>query len=186
LNKSPWHSGFWRNVRQIRFRIGGGITELDYHGNNGNSYFFFYNSQQYEVSKVHFNDIVLEFTVNEKETCWYILPETDGVLGFSDGHLEYAVERFVLLNQDFHITDELSDHDGNMVLAPQPGTVLDIKVAEGQKVNRGDDLLIIESMKLENTILAARAGLIKKINIKTGDRVKKNEPLIYLQETINN
>jgi biotin carboxyl carrier protein len=72
------------------------------------------------------------------------------------------------------------------VFSPQPGTVLEIKVYEGQEVNTGDNLLTIESMKLENTILACKPGFIKIINIKTGDKVKKDDPLIYLQKSIIN
>jgi len=183
---SPWNSGFWRNIRQIRFRVGGKLTELEYYQARKDEFCFFHDSREYKVNSIKLDDFRLEFRLNETINLWYIVPEKDGIIGLSDGHTEYSVERYALLQQDYALIDEIAESQSNTVIAPQPGTILEIRVSEGQQVSRGDYLLTIESMKLENTILARQAGIVKKINIKAGDRVKKNEPLIYLQETITN
>lgn len=64
------------------------------------------------------------------------------------------------------------------IKAPMPGLVLNIIVEEGQEVNKGDSLLVLEAMKMENIIKSPTAGLVKKILIRRGDKVEKNEILL--------
>lgn len=62
--------------------------------------------------------------------------------------------------------------------APMPGLILDIKVAEGQAVLKGDAVLILEAMKMENVIKAAADGTVKAVKVKKGDNVEKNQVLV--------
>ena len=64
------------------------------------------------------------------------------------------------------------------VKAPMPGLILDIKVKEGQEVNQGDNLVILEAMKMENIIKSPRKGTIKSIKVKQGASVEKNQVLL--------
>ncbi|MEO5909481.1 MAG: acetyl-CoA carboxylase biotin carboxyl carrier protein subunit [Pelobium sp.] len=66
------------------------------------------------------------------------------------------------------------------IKAPMPGLVLKILVKEGDEVKKGDSLLVLEAMKMENMIKAPADIHIKKINIKPGDKVEKNQSLINL------
>lgn len=67
------------------------------------------------------------------------------------------------------------------VSAPMPGIILGVKVREGDQVKKGDTLLILEAMKMENAILCPRDAQIKKIFSKEGDTVDKNKLLIELE-----
>ena len=67
------------------------------------------------------------------------------------------------------------------VKAPMPGLVLDILVEAGQSVNKGDNLLILEAMKMENIIKASGNGVVKNININKKDAVEKNQLLIEME-----
>jgi biotin carboxyl carrier protein len=64
------------------------------------------------------------------------------------------------------------------VNAPMPGLVLNIMVSEGTTVAKGDSLLILEAMKMENMIKSPADGIVKKISVAKGDKVEKNEVLI--------
>ena len=62
--------------------------------------------------------------------------------------------------------------------APMPGTVLIVNVADGDTVNEGDVLIVLESMKMELSIVAPRAGRIAGLTLSPGDRVTRHQPLV--------
>lgn len=62
--------------------------------------------------------------------------------------------------------------------APMPGLIFDIKVNEGDVVKKGDALLVLEAMKMENILKSPGDGTVKSIKIKKGQSVEKNQVLI--------
>lgn len=66
---------------------------------------------------------------------------------------------------------------GEAIKAPLPGTVLDIKVAPGQNVAKGDVLFVLEAMKMENEILAAHDGVIASVNVQKSSSVNSGDVL---------
>lgn len=67
------------------------------------------------------------------------------------------------------------------VNAPMPGLVLDILVTAGQEVNAGDPILILQAMKMENSIAVHASATIKKILVVKGEAVEKGQLLIELE-----
>jgi biotin carboxyl carrier protein len=65
------------------------------------------------------------------------------------------------------------------IKAPMPGLVHQVLVSEGQDVKKGDALLILEAMKMENVIKAPADGTVTSIKIKKGQNVEKNQVLIH-------
>lgn len=74
--------------------------------------------------------------------------------------------------------DNLAANKVNEIKAPMPGLVLDIRVVEGVEVKKGDAVLVLEAMKMENIIKSPTDGIIKKINVKKGIAVEKNQVLV--------
>lgn len=64
------------------------------------------------------------------------------------------------------------------IKAPMPGLIFDIKVKVGDEVKKGDQVLILEAMKMENILKSPGDGIVKVIKIKKGDSVEKNQVLI--------
>jgi 3-methylcrotonyl-CoA carboxylase alpha subunit len=72
--------------------------------------------------------------------------------------------------------------DGGLV-SPMPGQVLQILVAPGANVRRGQALVIVEAMKMEHTILAPSDGVVEAICFNAGDRVSEGAQLLRLRTT---
>lgn len=68
----------------------------------------------------------------------------------------------------------------NEVHAPMPGLILSVDVSEGESVEQGEVLCVLEAMKMENALTAPADGVIKKITIEQGQTVEKNALLIEL------
>jgi biotin carboxyl carrier protein len=62
--------------------------------------------------------------------------------------------------------------------APMPGLIVAVPVSEGQAVNKGDNLIILESMKMQNELKSPRAGTVARIKVKPGDSVEQNQVLV--------
>ncbi len=65
--------------------------------------------------------------------------------------------------------------------AAMPGLVVKVEVEPGQKIKKGDSLLIVEAMKMENEIKAQSPGVVKEIKVKPGQPVEKNQILIVFE-----
>jgi biotin carboxyl carrier protein len=69
----------------------------------------------------------------------------------------------------------------NSVKAPMPGLVLQVIVSPGQAVQKGDPLLILEAMKMENVLKAGGEGVVKSINVEKGQAVDKGHLLMEME-----
>jgi biotin carboxyl carrier protein len=67
------------------------------------------------------------------------------------------------------------------ILAPLPGTILKTIVKEGDAVKKGDIVLIMEAMKMENNIQAEQGGVVKMVACKEGDTVLQGDLLIEIE-----
>jgi len=112
-------------------------------------------------------------------------------------HADYKLKRFsIKVNNniyDLNLQTELdilldkmgmsaaSDEKMDNVKAPMPGLVLDILVEVGQTIQKGDNLLVLEAMKMENIIKASGTGVVKNIKVNKKDAVEKNQLLIEME-----
>lgn len=71
-----------------------------------------------------------------------------------------------------------SAQKGNSQLAPIPGVIIAIHVKEGDAVTVGQELLVLEAMKMKNSIRANRAGKVSALRVAQGDQVRKDQVLI--------
>jgi biotin carboxyl carrier protein len=66
------------------------------------------------------------------------------------------------------------------IKAPMPGLIVAVPVAEGQAVAKGDVLVILESMKMQNELKSPREGAVGRVRVKAGDNVDLNQALVTL------
>jgi biotin carboxyl carrier protein len=77
--------------------------------------------------------------------------------------------------------DATSESKINHISAPMPGMVLNLLVEPGQEINKGDPVIVLEAMKMENVLKSHGDGLIKQIKVSTGQAVEKGQILIELE-----
>lgn len=70
---------------------------------------------------------------------------------------------------------------GEQVTSPMPGTILDVKVSQGASVKKGDVLMILEAMKMENEIMCPRDGKVASIHAAKGAAVESGALLCVIQ-----
>lgn len=67
------------------------------------------------------------------------------------------------------------------VNSPMPGTIVSVNVSAGQNVKKGDVLVVLEAMKMENEIMAPRDAVVASVQVNKGDSVDSGTPLVSLQ-----
>lgn len=135
-----------------------------------NKYQININDQNFEVTLLKHNDDYLKFEVAGKiyeTTISPIIEERKAATNFAQEALSQAVAP---LKQTKSFSHDL--------VAPMPGFIVAINVKEGQEISAGQNLLVIEAMKMENNITASRNCKIKKIHVSVGQEVKNAQMLI--------
>lgn len=77
--------------------------------------------------------------------------------------------------------DSLMEAKTEDLKAPMPGLILEISVEKGQEVAKGDKLLILEAMKMENVIKASGEGIVEEIKVEVGKSVDNGQVLITFE-----
>ncbi|MBI9085072.1 MAG: acetyl-CoA carboxylase biotin carboxyl carrier protein subunit [Desulfobacterales bacterium] len=67
------------------------------------------------------------------------------------------------------------------ILAPMPGTIVEILVSEGETVEEMQELIVLEAMKMENAISATAAGTVKSVSVAVGDKVAVEQVLVVIE-----
>jgi len=101
----------------------------------------------------------------------------DHLEDFSIGGIFYRTR----LNKKFKTRTRYEENDPNLIKAFIPGTIVEIHIKEGSRVTEGQELILLEAMKMRNVVIAPRDGRIKRLWVKEGDLVTKNQLMIELK-----
>ena len=88
-------------------------------------------------------------------------------------------DKYDILLQEIGL-DIVAGKKVNDIKAPMPGMVLQVMVENGQKIKKGDAIVVLEAMKMENILKSPTDGIIKKIHVSMGDKVEKNQVMVNL------
>jgi biotin carboxyl carrier protein len=78
-------------------------------------------------------------------------------------------------------TRSVPRHDPGALEAPMPGRVAAVKVAPGQRVTKGQELLLVEAMKMENALRAPKDGVVRAVHVAAGDMVAPGRALVEVE-----
>jgi biotin carboxyl carrier protein len=138
------------------------------------------NDQDYVVDSSQISDNCLSLLVNGKAFTVYFA-EADGKRYVSIGGEQFCVEAAA------PEAVGASDHDSSAVAeapvaaSPMPGKVVKILVNEGDQVEKGQGLVIVEAMKMENELKSPVKGIVEKVNFKAGDLVDAAQPIVEIK-----
>lgn len=154
---------------------------------------------EYEVDISQDGNITIDGEPTSVDLCQSGVPELYSVLFggrsydmlIESGRFEYII---TFQGEQFHvqIEDERNrklntgrkapsvPHGELAIKAPIPGLVVKVLVAEGDEIEDGQPLVILEAMKMENEIRSIRAGTVQSVKVEAGQRVEQNEILLLL------
>ncbi|MEI6455065.1 MAG: acetyl-CoA carboxylase biotin carboxylase subunit [bacterium] len=183
-NKSLWETiGYWRDLMRPVVLVDGTehhLTLMKYDDVKGVVEFL---GRNYEAGAWIRDDHKAGFEIDGRKYSLVLSEDGDGNTHLNcDGHiftmkrLDHLVESHLQVDFEHMVTGK------DYVTSPMPGKVIKINVSEGESVKKGSVLLIIEAMKMENSILSPVKGIVDKINVSVNDRVEVSNPLIHLIE----
>ncbi len=149
-------SGIIVNAKQL---------EIDIAKLSSNHFHAILNNQSYNAEIVDYNPA--------EKTCLVKINSNTYNLKISDQYDELLHQ----LGLDTLSSAKIAD-----LKAPMPGLVLKILVYEGDEIKKGDNLLVLEAMKMENIIKASADAKIKSIKIKPSDKLEKNQVMIVFEK----
>ncbi|MHA2362385.1 MAG: biotin/lipoyl-containing protein [Candidatus Hodarchaeales archaeon] len=129
----------------------------------------------YKVKAKKLQDNQLEFTFNGKTYRCVVSGEDDNRFVFMDGH------SYKLTKSESTAIAAAPVETADKVTAPMPGVVINILVKEGDKISANQKLIILEAMKMQNTLVAPYAGTITKIHFNVGDQVDDGALLMDIE-----
>jgi biotin carboxyl carrier protein len=147
-----------------QIKIDGRQTDIDLVKLLDNKFHILQNHKSYNIEVIHSDYNLKRFSIKVNNNIY---------------DLNLQTELDILLDK-MGMSSASNEKMGN-VKAPMPGLVLDILVEKGQTISKGDNLLVLEAMKMENIIKASGNGVVKDIRINKKDAVEKNQLLIEME-----
>jgi len=144
-----------------KISINGNSTKWDIINTSKDHFHFLLDNRSYsaEIVKINYRNKEAIVKVNGKEYKTTLKDEKDALL-----------EKMGIEVDKLPIVSDLK--------APMPGLVLDVLVQTGDQLKKGDKLLVLEAMKMENLIKSPSDFIIKSVEVKKGDKVEKNQILL--------
>jgi biotin carboxyl carrier protein len=146
-------------------------------------YEFSVDGELIRVTLEYFNTGEVDFTVNNKTYYAAISKATDDLWKVAVNGKDFMMMRNDLLMDESFTSDQekQGSSSDNLISAPIPGRIFKLNVNEGDTISKGDVVLVIDAMKMENNISSKRDGVVKKIMVKLNDMVDAGTKLIEIE-----
>ena len=139
-----------------------------------NQYKYTINGNQYEVVIGDITDNIATLTVNGEE--FKVEMEKQ-----AEPEKKKPVVRAAADNDDAPAADKASVNKANAIKAPLPGVITDILVNVGDEVEAGQNVIVLEAMKMANNLQAEKSGKVTAVCVKVGESVMEDDALIVIE-----
>jgi biotin carboxyl carrier protein len=151
-------------IEDHKVKVDGKTVDTDLSQLGPHKYHLLHNFKSYNLEVVSHNTKSGEMSIKVNNRLVKVVVKTA---------LDELLSKMGLSNNNATVTKDIG--------APMPGLILDVVVNEGDEVEKGDKLLVLEAMKMENIIKSPGSGKIKSIVVKKGDTVNSGEALIHFE-----
>ena len=180
---SVWQEvGFWRLVPVLEVTLEDASVAIELREIAPGRYQATYDDREHSVQIVAQQEGRVDFRLNDALHTAYVSETEEGAFVVTLAGFNFRLRRNDLPNKTRLVGSiELDTGSDDTVVSPMPGKVIALHVQEGDAVQRGDTLLVVEAMKMENTLTAPRDGTVQEVRVALDDRIERNVPLILLE-----
>ena len=182
-NESVWEKiGFWRQRMQINIQLDGEMQVVQILERTRKGGVFQIQEEKYSICIKEITASFIQVSINKDCFKFTLSSDRDNntIVGLL-GHNFVLKRDDVLIIPDFYET-AMVGLASDIVKSPMPGKVIKVLVQAESVVKKGEILLVVEAMKMENNILAARDGIVEELNVAEGDMVDGSKILLKLEE----
>jgi 3-methylcrotonyl-CoA carboxylase alpha subunit len=179
--------GYWRIGKTLNFCFEGKTMEAEIRSITVNSYLIMINGEKLSGKySIHKNRV--DIRAGDDLHRVFVSTDNGGKPVVTYRGSEYLFSRIDLLREKDHIISRTGDRSSTIgeVFSPMPGKVISVNKVAGDKVRKGEVLVIVESMKMENSILAPSDGIIGDIAVMEGEFTDSSRPLAKINQINGN
>jgi acetyl-CoA carboxylase biotin carboxylase subunit len=174
--------GYWRDLTEFTVTFEDREIPVKFKNNNDGKFEFdiegeksvaLFESLEYGIVKLSIDNTIRTFYISNDD-------KGNGFISY-DGFTFQIRRNDILVQEDFFGSLDADGGNGQIV-SPMPGKVIKINVNEGDKIKKGDVLLIVEAMKMENNIVSPRDAIVEKVNVAVGNMVDGSTELVILSQ----
>lgn len=179
-----WKSiGYWRNITKIDVSYDDKTIVVNIKEHKPNEYNLEIEGDILDTKIDSIEAGQIDVNINNETYKAKISAGEDGFTKVNINDKEFLFSRNDLLDGELAASDEedVSADGEKNILAPLPGRIFKINVKEGDKIQKGDVVLVIDAMKMENNIVAKKDAVVKKILVKLDDMVEASTALMEIE-----
>lgn len=183
-NHNVWETiGYWRNLMTINLTYNEEEYPVKINKAKDKEYEFEISGNKYNSKLCFIDKGELDFTVNDKTYLANISKGDEGKTKITINGGNFQMFRNDLLEQEAisHGEEELMADEEHHIISPIPGRIFKINVKEGNKIKKGDVVVVIDAMKMENNIISKKDAVIKKILVSLDEMVDAGVSLIEIE-----
>jgi pyruvate carboxylase subunit B len=186
---SVWNRiGHWRNLNKVSVRFEKKDYDVYYNRSVSGKYELTVNNETNHAVIEYSNEGEIDITINGKKIFASFKPDNDGVFKIICGGDEFLMCRNDLLFEKTELTDNdksSGSATAHKLMSPIPGKIFKINLKEGDLVKKGETVLVVDAMKMENNIIAQKDSVVKKIYVSLNQMVEGNFLLAELEDIKN-
>jgi len=170
--------GFWRLIPIIKIEIDNAIIPVELIKSDTINYVFKIGDKSIKLELIEISAYHLKAQIDGVLEHYYFSQDTEGVHHVSNNGNNLFISRCdEMVNEEIYTPSDLKA-GGDNINSPMPGKVIKINVVKGQQVKKGDVVMIVEAMKMENNLEAHRDAIIEDVNVIENEMIDSSKVLI--------